>query len=54
MAKTSQFVKNNRIILIVLAVLLLCGIAAFIAYISLKQNETPQKAVYVYRSLLFL
>lgn len=54
MAKTSQFIKNNRIILIVLAILLLCGIAAFVAYISLYENKPPQKAVYVFRDLLFL
>lgn len=51
MAKTSQSAKS-RITLIIIALLLICGIAAFIAFLSLTGDDTPSKAVYVFKNTI--
>lgn len=51
MVKTTRFLKNKTI-LIVLALLILCGIITFIALISMYSNKAPEKAVYVFEDII--
>ena len=47
MVKITHLLKNKTI-LIVLAILILCGIIAFIALLNIYSDKAPAKAVYVF------
>ncbi|HEY5585506.1 MAG TPA: hypothetical protein VIK78_13595 [Ruminiclostridium sp.] len=51
MVKNTHLLKNKTI-LIVLAILILCGIIAFIALLSMYSDEAPAKAVYVFENII--
>jgi len=51
MVKITRFLKNKTI-LIVLAILIMCGIITFIALISMYSNKEPAKAVYVFEDII--
>jgi len=50
MAKITSLLKNKAI-LIVLAILILCGIIAFMAFLSMYSDKTPAKSFYVYLNI---
>lgn len=49
MVKTTHLLKNKTI-LIVLAIIILCGIITCIALLCIYSNKAPSKAFYVYQS----
>lgn len=49
MAKITRL-ERKKVILIAITILILCGIIALVAFMNLYFDETPDKAVYVWKN----